>query len=94
MEVGDYLLWAGPRDLKLFMTSRVELAPREVWKTYFATINGSTEWKDHLDRYGVNAIILDKLDRKSLINEIKEDGNWKRDYEDNVAVVYLRKKPL
>ena len=94
MEMGDYLLWAGPRAMKLFMTSHVELAPREVWKAYLSTVNGGGDWKEQLDRYSVNGVIVDKALHNALINEMKEDPNWRRDYEDGVAVVYLRKKPL
>lgn len=94
LEMGDYLAWAGPTDLKLFATSRVETLPREVWKAYLAVNNGSAAWKEQLDRYSVNTLIVDKAEQASLLAEVKDDPAWKRDYEDRVAVMYLRKQPL
>ncbi|MCE9528507.1 MAG: hypothetical protein K8R36_20885 [Planctomycetales bacterium] len=76
------------------MTSHVELAPREVWKAYQTIVNAGAGWAEQLDRYSVNAVVVDKLEHEALIKEIKFDPNWKRDYEDGIAVIYLRKKPL
>lgn len=94
MEVGDYLLYAGPQNLKLFMSSHVDLAPREIWKAYLTIVNGTGDWKEQLDRYSVNAVIVDKEAHGNLISEIAREQNWRRDYEDNVAVVYVRRKPI
>ena len=33
-EWGDYLQWAGPRDLQLFVNSHAHLVPRDVWQAY------------------------------------------------------------
>lgn len=93
-EWGDYLVWAGPPGLKVFVTSQAHIVPREVWRHYMAVIHVTSEWDDILDRYGVNAVVIDKEERGALIGRLKDDDRWKRVYEDELAVIYTRKQAI
>ena len=93
-EWGDYLLWAGPPKLKVFLASHVHLVPREVWNDYIAISNVASGWEELLDRYGVNVIILDNVSHAPLIGRLRENENWRQTYADNVGVVLVRRKSI
>ena len=93
-EWGDYLLWAGPTNLKVFLASHVHLVPREVWNDYVAISDGASGWEENLDRYGVNLIALDAATHAALIGRLRELGGWKQSYSDNVGSVFVRRKPI
>ncbi|HLQ44160.1 MAG TPA: hypothetical protein VK137_05490, partial [Planctomycetaceae bacterium] len=92
-EWGDYLLWAGPPELNVFVASHAHLVPREVWSDYVAISNGSADWADRLDRYGVNLIVLDNATHDGLIRKLRENENWST-YSDDVGAVFVRRKPI
>ena len=93
-EWGDYLLWAGPPKLKVFLASHVHLIPREIWNDYIAISNVASGWEDLLDRYGVNLIVLDSATHAPLIGRLRESENWRQTYADNVGVVFVRRKAV
>lgn len=93
-EWGDYLLWAGPPKLKVFLASHVHLVPREVWNDYIAISNGASGWEEMLDRYGVNLIAVDEATHGGLIARLRENGNWRQSYSDNVGAVFIRRKAI
>lgn len=89
-EWGDYLLWAGPPDVKVFVTSQAHLVPHHIWRDYMSVINMSSGWNEAFDRYGVQALLLDKAERGSLIWSLRENKQWKRSFEDDLAVIFTR----
>lgn len=100
-EWGDYLQWAGPPGLKIFVNSHAHLAPREVWQAYMQISDAQSGWEETLDRYGVNTIVVDQQNRKALIKKLKESEKWKLDFEQgNVdfeqdgQLVFVRRKPI
>lgn len=93
-EFGDYLLWAGPPDMKLFLNSHAHLVPEEIWVHYQAVLNVSSGWEETLDLYGVNTVVLDNTRRRDLARVMKRDEDWKIGYEDRNSLVMLRRKPL
>lgn len=94
-EWGDYLQWAGPRDLKLFVNSHAHLAPREVWQAYIQVVEQRSGWEEILDRYSVNTIVIDRENRESLIKKLKDDDRWVSPPEESEGqVIFVRKKPI
>jgi hypothetical protein len=93
-EWGDYLLWDGPPNLKVFLASHVHLLPREVWNDYVAISDGASGWEEMLDRYGVNLIAIDQATHAGLIGRLRENENWRQSYSDNVGAVYIRRKAI
>jgi len=89
-EWGDYLLWAGPPDVKVFVTSQAHLVPHDIWRDYLSVINLSSGWNEAFDRYGVQALLLDKTERGPLISNLRENKQWKRSFEDDLAVIFTR----
>ena len=93
-EWGDYLYWAGPKGLKIFVNSHADRVPADVWRHYMAISNVSSGWEDYLDLYSVNTIVVDKAERGSLIGRLRDHEKWNRVYEDNMAIIYTRKQPI
>lgn len=93
-EWGDYLQWAGPTGMQVFLNSHAHLVPRDVWLHYLQIAEQSADWAETLDRYGVNTVILDKEYREGLIRRLKEDPNWNVGYEDNRGAVFVRRRAI
>ncbi len=94
-EWGDYLLWAGPKDLQLFVNSHAHLVPEEVWQDYLSIVHVGNGWEDKLDRYGVNAIVLDTTDREALIKALRsQEDIWRIGYENHMSIAFIRKTPI
>jgi hypothetical protein len=89
-EWGDYLVWAGPPGLKVFVTSHAHLVPCKVWRDYLTVINGDRNFDEVFDRYGIDTIVVDKAYRESLISKLDADAGWKRSYDDSLATVFTR----
>ncbi len=92
-EWGDYLLWAGPPELKVFVASHVHLVPREIWTDYVSISNG-LDADDRLNRYGVNLIVLDEATHDGLIRRLRENADWRQTYSDSVGAVFVRRRPI
>jgi hypothetical protein len=93
-EQGDYLLWAGPPGMKVFLNSHAHLVPEHVWADYMGITRMSSGWSAQLDRYGVNTVVLDFRVRENMIRRLSDDEDWRRVYSDAVAAVFKRKKPI
>ncbi len=90
-EWGDYLLWAGPSGLQVFVNSHAHLIPPDVWRDYLRMLRQEAGWRELLDRYDVNTVVVDPLNRGALIASLRADPAWRVDYEDRVAVVLTRR---
>lgn len=94
-EWGDYLLWGGPPGIECFVASHAHLVPREVWEDYLWISSAGTDWDRRLARYGVNTVVVDQAERKSLIRALKDNkDDWSLEYEDGLAVIFQRKKAI
>ena len=93
-EWGDYLLWAGPPDIQIFVNSHAHLVPEDVWRDYMSISHAGDGWDRDLDRYSVNTVIVDKAGRGGLIRRLREHDDWTVDYEDRLAVIFVRTTPI
>lgn len=93
-EWGDYLSWAGPKEMKVFVNSHAHLVPREIWRSYLTIAAASGDYREVLDRYGINTMVLDKQERGLLIRRMRDDAAFTVSYEDAVGVVFRRTKPI
>jgi len=93
-EWGDYLQWAGPAGLKIFVNSHAHLVPRDVWQAYMQISEVQGGWEETLDRYGVNTIVVDQQFREALIKKLKDSEKWKLDFEQDGQVIFVRKSPI
>lgn len=93
-ESGDYLQWAGPEGLQVFVNSHAHLAPTDVWNAYMNIIERRANWLSMLDRYGVNAIVLDKRFRSAMIDSLSQNEDWRLRFSDDRSAVFFRHKPM
>lgn len=93
-EWGDYLTWAGPKDMQVFVTSHAHLVPSEVWNDYMGVIRMRSGWESLLERYAVNTVVLDENLRSSMIQRFRESPDWRLSYKDSTAAVFRRRNPI
>lgn len=94
-EWGDYLTWAGPPGLQVFLNSHAHLVPREVWLDYMHISGGGSTWEAKLKAYSVNTVVVDRQRRGSLIRAMEQKpADWKAVYEDGLGIVFQRSQPL
>ena len=93
-EWGDYLLWAGPPDIQVFVASHAHLIPQMVWQHYLHIVGSGAEWDELLSQYGINTVMLDKPRRAAMIARIRRSEAWQIAYEDNRAVIFTRREPI
>ena len=93
-EWGDYLIWAGPKDVQVFVASHAHLVPRWIWRHYMQVIKQVDDWQELFDRYSVNTIVLDKWQHEKLTKGLRREEGWKVGYEDSISVVFHRRKPI
>lgn len=73
----------------VFVDSRIELFPEDVWDEYFQLKAGGPRWTAILDRWEVEAVVLDRGGWR-LDEAIQDDPRWTLAYEDDVAAVFVR----
>lgn len=94
-EWGDYLLWAGPEDVQVFVASHIHLIPEEVWQDYQEISQVGPAWSSKLDRYGVNTIVLNPSKHKQLAERLAVESEvWGKVFETNKTVIFERKLPI
>src|SRR5262249_17230635 len=59
LEWGEYLAWSLAPQFRVFMDGRIEIYPDDVWAQYAAVTSGRANWEELLDRYQVDALVLD-----------------------------------
>jgi hypothetical protein len=90
-EWGDYLLWAGPEGLQVFVASHAHLVPREVWLDYLRVISLQDGWERILDRYQTQVAVLDSIQHGDLVDSLRDSKNWSLVYEDDRSAVFVRR---
>ena len=75
------------------MNSHAHLIPRDAWVAYMGVIEQRDGWKETLNNYGVNTLILDRANRESLIDKLKIDPTWiSPPIERDGQVIFFRQK--
>ncbi|MFN0052193.1 MAG: hypothetical protein ACKV0T_08375 [Planctomycetales bacterium] len=89
-EWGDYLLWSGPDDMQVFLTSHAHVVPRSVWRDYRRISRGEAAALELLREYQVQGVLIDRRWQGPLASRLAGDDGWKRVYADGQALVYVR----
>jgi hypothetical protein len=92
-EWGDYLLWAGPKGLRVFVASHAHLIPADVWQDYIRVITLRSGWEKILDRYGVSVAVLDPDQHGDLVDRLRKSRDWSLAYEDDRSAIFVRPRP-
>jgi hypothetical protein len=89
---GDWLVLRVP-GIQPFMTSNIHLAPEQVVADYERIASAQPGWARVLDRYHVTTLVLDKEAQPIIVQAMKQATDWALAYEDDQAVVYVRRQP-
>ena len=90
-EWSDFLLWQGPSQIRLLVTSHAHLVPTEAWTDYFEVIGVASDWRQRLRRYDIRTVVLDRHRQGKLLAALATDPGWQQDYSDALAEVWSRK---
>lgn len=90
MPYGSYLIWAAQPNYPVFVDSRIELYPPEVWLDYLAISAAEAGWEARLADYGVQTLFLSYAEQPALIAAVEDATGWRPVYQDSVAVIYTR----
>ena len=94
-EWGDFLQWAGPPGIEVFVNSNVHLIPLDVWQRYLQILDQRGNWEEVLDRFAVNTIVMDTQHHGPLVFKLKRQAEvWNLVFEQDGQVVFVRRKPL
>jgi hypothetical protein len=72
---GDYLIWALPPEIPIFVYTHVHLFPPSVWRQCQRVKFGERDWDDILDRHRVNLVIIEAEMHPPLRELLYEAGD-------------------
>ena len=75
-------------DLPVFVDSRIEIVPENVWHDYGQVAFSGAEWKHTLDTYDVQAIVA--ASDWDLLPTLRADPGWREVYVDNDGALFVR----
>lgn len=84
---GGYLMFRLP-DYPVFVDGRTDLYGDTFLPDYLTALTGGDGWRDTLDRYGVNLVVVEA--GSGLASQLRDDPDWRLDYEDAQATIFVR----
>lgn len=82
---GGYLIYYSPQH-KVFVDGRTDLY-REFVTEYARTAVGSEGWRDEFDKWDIQFAVIET--GSGLAKELREDGDWRVEYEDDLASIFV-----
>jgi hypothetical protein len=62
----------------VFIDTRFEVHPNQVWGDYFAVVDGRYDWQAILDRYGIKRVAVDPDRTLILARALETTGGWRQ----------------
>ncbi|HEY9793502.1 MAG TPA: hypothetical protein V6D22_24090 [Candidatus Obscuribacterales bacterium] len=87
---GGYITYKTGR--RVFIDDRLDFYGRDFFLDYAHIIGLSRDWKDLIDKYKINWILLPK--EATLIDVLRKTPDWEVAGEDKAAILIVRKHPL
>lgn len=87
----DYLIYRLHPDVKVFFDGRSDFYGRTIAFEYLDAINASHRWRQVLDRYQIDSVLLPPS--AALATVLKERGDWRLVDDDGTAVLLRRRQP-
>lgn len=87
MGYGSYMSWACPA-APVFMDTRFELYPVQMWKEYLSVASARYDWEMTLAKYGINVVFANKVEEAALVEALRVAPNWRSVYEDDNSVIF------
>ncbi len=86
---GGYLLYRLWPNQRVFVDSQSDFYGEELTRQYADILGGNGDWEAQLSRYDVDWIIVPP--KASLAEKARTSQDWQIDYEDTMAVIFVRK---
>ncbi len=86
MGYGSYLIWAVP-EVPVFVDTRVELYPLELWEEYAAISGARYDYEALLARRGVGRVMADAVRQAPLVAALRANPRWEVRYDDGRTIV-------
>lgn len=74
----------------VFVDPRIELFPPPIWRDYDEVRAVGAGWRDILDRWEVDAVVVDLADGERLADSLALDDGWCKTFEDAEAAMFVR----
>jgi hypothetical protein len=75
----------------VFVDPRIELFGSEIWRDYNEVRTVGAEWTDVLDRWGVDAVVVDLVpEGRPLADALSHEAGWCRTYGDVQGALFVR----
>jgi hypothetical protein len=89
---GDWLSFAGPKNLELFLAvDDVERCPRTLYRDHADILTAAEDWEKTANKYRINTIIIEREGQQEAIRKFDRASEWGKSYEDGETIVYRRK---
>ncbi|MCG3137841.1 MAG: hypothetical protein HJJLKODD_01696 [Phycisphaerae bacterium] len=90
VEWGAYITWVTGGQVKVFIDGRLDFFPDAVFEDYTRIGRAAENWKQRLEKYRVDVIILPRAELRELQQKLAADPDWQLLYEDGLARLYRR----
>lgn len=89
---GDWLVWQGPPQMDVMVTTNsVHVVPSRVWKDYLQINNAQPATDRLLNQYRINTLVVCKRLQKGLVERLPRMPSWSIVFEDDVGIIAVRK---
>ena len=76
--------------MPVFVDSRIELFPASLWDDYLAVGGAREGWQSTLDRWDVDAVVINPDQDEQLLAHIADDPGWRLAFRDESGSVFVR----
>jgi len=85
---GGYLIWRLYPEEQVFIDGRADVYGDQFIEEYLEVYRARRGWRDILERYKVDLVIIER--DSALATILREDTNWQKKYEDELAVIFVK----
>ena len=76
--------------MPVFVDSRIELFPTSIWNAYIDIGSAREGWQATLDRFNVDAVVINPGQDETLISHIGDDPAWRLAFKDDSGYLFVR----
>ena len=76
--------------IPVFVDPRIEIFPTGVWDDYTEIRAGGSRWQAILDRWRIQAVVVDREDFPRLLSVMQASKEWTPVYQDHDGVLFVR----
>jgi hypothetical protein len=86
---GGYLIWKLYPDYRVYIDGRADVYGDAFFEEFMSTHAGEPNWRASLEKHGVRTVLLQP--DAALASLLRQDQEWAKVFEDNQAVIFVKK---